>query len=75
MRKKPSIDEFLHGGAVDKIARGDGEREQREQKVFRLPLSIINALRVKAFDQSSKEQRRVTETEVLEEALRKHLKI
>ncbi len=76
MRKKPSIDEFMRGGAVDKIARSEREgKEQREQKVFRLPVSIITALRDKAFSASAEEKRRVTETEVLEDALRKHLKL
>jgi hypothetical protein len=76
MKAKPSIETFIHGGAADKVARGeiDGQ-ERREQKAFRLSISIIEAIKTHAFNLSAKEQRRVSELEVLEMCVRKQLKI
>jgi len=76
MRDKPNIESFLHGGKLDKIARGDDDDKMRkEQKVFRLPVDVIEAVRAHSFSLSEKEQKRVTEVEIVERALRKYLKV
>ena len=46
----------------------------REQKVFRLSLDLINALKRESYEQSVKSGSRVTETELVEQALRAFLK-
>ena len=47
----------------------------REQKVFRLPLDLINALKRECYERSVKTGLRVTETELVEQALRSMLSI
>lgn len=42
----------------------------REQKVFRLPLDLINELKREAYERSVKAGFRVTETELVEQSLR-----
>lgn len=46
----------------------------REQKVFRLPLDLINLLKRESYERSVQTGSRVTETELVEQALRKFLK-
>ena len=46
----------------------------REQKVFRLPLDVINELKREAYERSVKAGFRVTETELVEQSLREFLK-
>ncbi len=46
------------------------KKEPREQKVFRLKTTMIEALRQECFRQSERMQRRVTETELVEQALK-----
>lgn len=46
----------------------------REQKVFRLPLDLINDLKREAYERSMKAGSRVTETELVELSLRAFLK-
>lgn len=46
----------------------------REQKVFRLPLDLINELKREAYERSVKAGFRVTETELVELSLRAFLK-
>jgi hypothetical protein len=46
----------------------------REQKVFRLPLDLINALKEESYERGRKKGSRVTETELIEQALRAYLK-
>jgi hypothetical protein len=41
----------------------------REQKIFRLPLDMINTLKREAYERSVKSGSRVTETELVEKAL------
>ena len=48
---------------------------RKEQKVFRLPVDVIEAVRAHSFSLSEKEQKRVTEVEIVERALRKYLKV
>jgi hypothetical protein len=78
-RKDPSS--FLEGGAADaleKLGKQPGQGVQpaveakvhREQKVFRLPLDLINTLKREAYERSMKTGARVTETELVEQSLR-----
>jgi hypothetical protein len=80
--KDPSS--FLEGGAADasdksakrptKVAEPVFEAKvHREQKVFRLPLDLINTLKREAYERSVKTGSRVTETELVEQSLRSFL--
>ena len=83
-KKDPSA--FLEGGAVNDIA--DHKKDtlspviynqpvkiHREQKIFRLSTDIINALKREAFERSMNSGSRVTETEIVEQALRNLLNL
>ena len=79
MKAKPNIREFLEGGAADVADRSAQEpvakpaiqtKVHREQKVFRLPLNIIQDLKREAYERSVASGSRVTETELVEQALR-----
>ena len=50
-------------------------RVHREQKIFRLPLDLINALKRESYERSVKTGTRVTETELVEQAIRAFLDI
>ena len=50
-------------------------RVHREQKIFRLPLDLINALKRESYERSVKTGTRVTETELVEQAIRAFLEI
>lgn len=75
-KKDPS--DFLEGGAADKAEKAQTVAVQplietkvhREQKVFRLPLDLINTLKREAYERSMKTGSRVTETELVEQSLR-----
>ncbi|MDD2882948.1 MAG: hypothetical protein PHQ58_21260 [Rhodoferax sp.] len=73
--------EFLEGGAADASDRLDKKKNKnsapvieakvhREQKVFRLPLDLINTLKREAYERSVETGSRVTETELVEKSLR-----
>jgi hypothetical protein len=47
----------------------------REQKVFRLQIDIIQALKRESYERSIREGYRVTETELVETALKQYLNI
>lgn len=77
--KDPSS--FLEGGAADASDKSVKQPEKvvppvlepkvhREQKVFRLPLDLISALKREAYERSVKTGSRVTETELVEQSLR-----
>jgi hypothetical protein len=77
---------FLEGGAADASDRLDlmpakfaqtlaEAKVHREQKVFRLPLDLINTLKREAYERSMKTGARVTETELVEQALRRFLAV
>ena len=76
-QKDPS--HFIEAGASDAAERSrhvlHKTRIHREQKVFRLPLDLIDALKKEAFEQSMQAGVRVTETELVEQALRAYLKV
>lgn len=83
MKKKPNIDDFLESGVADLANKKPqsindsvtSAKVQREQKIFRLPIDLINELKREAYEQSVKAGTRVTETELVEQALRAFLKI
>jgi len=50
-------------------------RVHREQKIFRLPLDLINALKRESYERSVKTGTRVTETELVEQAIRTFLDV
>ena len=82
MKKKPDINAFLENGAADVADRAPvmevttsqpvaiSVKIHREQKIFRLPLDLINDLKREAYERSVKTGSRVTETELVEKALR-----
>lgn len=86
MKAKPNIDEFLESGTSDlankptktKQAATESQvtitqppaKVHREQKIFRLPVDLISELKREAYEQSVKTNTRVTETELVEQALR-----
>jgi hypothetical protein len=76
MKSKPNLEAFLSGGAVDKASRVEApEKEAKEQKIFRLPVSLIEAVKAHSYTLSDKEKKRISETEVVERALKKYLNI
>ncbi len=83
MKKKPNIDAFLEGGATtEKASRAVAEarrarppapREFRKSMVMQLPVPLINDLKRRALELSVSSGKRVTQQQLVEEALRKHL--
>jgi hypothetical protein len=87
-KKDPSA--FLEGGAADRAEKPQlpivtppaptapqaiDAKVHREQKVFRLSLDLIDALKRESYEQSMKTRSRVTETELVEQALRAFLNL
>jgi transposase-like protein len=77
---KSKIDpsEFLEGGRADKAEKKEQKKEvapkvYREQKFFRLRSDLVEALKNSAFERSRESGSRVTETEIVEEALQSML--
>ncbi len=77
---------FLDGGITDIIKTPDlieptneviqtNVRVHREQKIFRLPLTLINELKRESYERSVKAGCRVTETEIVEQALKSFLNL
>lgn len=87
LKKDPS--DFLEGGAADAAdriatpqpavvaptAQPVEAKVHREQKIFRLPLDLIAFLKRESYERSVKTGTRVTETELVEQALRAMYKI
>lgn len=84
MKAKPDINAFLDGGAGDladktkKNATNDAQKlvtgkVHREQKIFRLPVDLIADLKKESYERSVKIGVRVTETELVEQALKEYL--
>jgi hypothetical protein len=83
--KDPS--DFLESGAADladQVGREKKaeEKEQeiapkivREQKIFRLPVDMIRALKTAAYERSMTSNSRVTETDLVETAIKRFLKL
>ncbi len=87
MKTKPNTEQFkndpsrfLDAGAAD-LADTRGRTKEtegrvyREQKMFRLPLDVIAILKREAYERSVKTGTRVTETEIVEQALRSYFNI
>lgn len=85
LKKDPSS--FLEGAMADRVEKEKDQtqpplspakmesRIHREQKVFRLSLDLINALKKESYERSMKTGTRVTETELVEQAIRAFLNI
>lgn len=85
LKKDPSS--FLDGAMADKVEKEKNPNQSplsptmvdvrihREQKVFRLSLDLINALKKESYERSMKTGTRVTETELVEQAIRAFLNI
>ena len=82
MKGRPNmdVDAFLTGGTADSIKPVPAQslasvipkpppKAVREQKVFRLPVTMIDDLRRVVFHHSALQNRRVTETEIVELAI------
>ena len=79
-KKDPSA--FLESGVADlanqieKPQQASSESQapttkvHREQKIFRLPVDLINELKRESYERSIKTGSRVTETELVEQALK-----
>ena len=85
MKSKPNIDAFLEGGAAaERQPKLTQERqpepaasivptEFRKQMVMQLPVALINDLKRRALEQSVNSGKRVTQQQLVEEALKKYL--
>ncbi len=85
MKSKPSIDAFLKGGAAtdrqpkpppnpsSEPAASMAPAEFRKQMVMQLPVALINDLKRRALEQSVNSGTRVTQQQLVEEALKKYL--
>ena len=85
MKSKPNIDAFLEGGATtDRQPKpaanpraeppaAAAPTEFRKQMVMQLPVALINDLKRRALEQSVSSGKRVTQQQLVEEALKKYL--
>jgi hypothetical protein len=87
MKSKPNIDAFLEGGAATdqqpKAATNPDPRSEpavlvvptafRKQMVMQLPVALINDLKRRALEQSVSSGKRVTQQQLVEEALKRYL--
>lgn len=85
MKPKPNIDAFLDGGAAgerpakaeskprERAAEALAPPEFRKQVVMQLPIALINDLKQRALDESVSTGKRVTQQQLVEEALKKLL--
>lgn len=89
MKTKPNIDAFLDGGAATERgarrapasapklrpaeAPPAAQAEFRKQMVMQLPIGLINDLKRRALELSVESGKRVTQQQLVEAALRKHL--
>ncbi len=63
-----------HKSQSETIMPSSDIRVHREQKVFRLPLDLILELKKEAYERSTRTGIRVTETELVEQAIRAFFK-
>lgn len=89
MKNKPSEDEmaFLTGATTETPIHGlvpdDGDRipvyqirpKTTVQKAFRLQWDTAAALKALAAEESARQGRKITETEIVERLLRRHMKM
>jgi len=89
MKGKPNLDAFIDGGKADeaesitkmparKMAIPEPEKQTKvfkEQKLYRLSSDVVEALKDKAYELTKQKGKRVTETEIVEQAIRIYLDI
>lgn len=89
MKAKPDLKDFkdptdfLEGGAADRAEKGSSEKKKSrsvdkiktQQKIFRLPVDVVNALKLHVAQQQVESGARTTETEIVEKLLREYLDI
>lgn len=82
MKSKPNIDAFLDAGAAsDRQPKRETTSppatpvptEFRKQMVMQLPVALINDLKRRALEQSVSSGKRVTQQQLVEEALKSYL--
>lgn len=88
MRGKPDLKDFkdptdfLEGGAADRAEKeGASEKKKKgildkpktQQKIFRLSVDVVNALKLHVAQQQVDSGKRTTETEIVETLLRHYL--
>ena len=82
MKSKPNIDAFLDAGAASdrqpkrettSLPAAPVPTEFRKQMAMLLPVALINDLKRRALEQSVSLGRRVTQQQLVEEALKKYL--
>ncbi|MEC5218656.1 hypothetical protein RCH09_003630 [Actimicrobium sp. GrIS 1.19] len=83
IKGKPDIASFIDGGDLPgakntKVTKGakttlDSEPKAKTRKLVELPEHVSQALRDRAYNDSKKNARRVTETEIIVEALTRYL--
>jgi hypothetical protein len=85
MKSKPNIDAFLEGGAATdrqpkpaaspraEPPEAVAPTEFRKQMVMHLPVALINDLKRRALEQSVSSGKRVTQQQLVEDALKKYL--
>jgi hypothetical protein len=77
MKDKPKdLDKFLRSGAAtEQPTRPPRQQrgETRRQKVVELPEKMLYDLKRRSVEESEKAGRRVTETEMIEEAIKRYL--
>ena len=78
MKKKPSLDEFRSGGGesaagkTDAAAAPAASGSERTNKTIRIRKAFDAKLKEDAYHRSVAEGRRVTESDIIDEALEKH---
>lgn len=78
MRAKPNIQEFLDGGNVSEMLAKPALSQPtkgRINKTLRLSQDVEAALKEQAYMRTKASGQRVTESDIVDEALRKHLEI
>lgn len=81
MKGKPDLDDFIESGAANTAENKNlstsffQKPEPTVQKLFRLRWDTAHALKMGAIELSNKNGKRITETEIIENLLRKHFHI
>ncbi|MFT8555502.1 hypothetical protein [Zymomonas mobilis] len=88
MKRKPDVskfhlskdpDDFLNGAIADKAEKKQSKVEvkktETQQKIFRLPVDVINALKLHVAHQQVETGQKISETKIVEKLLREYLKL
>ncbi|MFT9099949.1 MAG: hypothetical protein ABF416_05435 [Zymomonas mobilis subsp. pomaceae] len=86
MKRKPDVsnfhlskdpDDFLNGAGADKaekrLPKAEIKKVETQQKIFRLPIDIINALKLHVAHQQVETGQKISETKIVEKLLRDYL--